>query len=164
MAKKTKQAKRIARMLRDIKQPGHSCSTENNTHNLTGNDDQIKMSEILPLFAKPFIDEYVTTPHSFDAAIKYSIMVWNLGLLSEDQRPEYIELFQEGIQAAFGGSISREKNLEIMNMLLERKRTLFPDVKRLIKSYEIINKGDDSFINVESIKMDEIPRSGSAVS
>lgn len=164
--KKTKQDKRIAKMVRDAQnaeqdyipfleqlegeymeklRPGSSYLSPNR------NTPEMKMSEIILVFGKPFIEKFAHSRKTFEIAVKYSILVWNLGLLPEEERKEQLVFFEDSIQKVFKGKLAREENASMMEVLFDRQRTLFPQVKKIVKNCEITTRSKGSILNLESV-------------
>lgn len=160
-SKKTKQEKRVGRMIKANRNVEFDYSEgleklqKRFLKKYIHSDEHIKMSEVILIYAMPLIKQIAKTPETFEAAVKYAIMVWNLGLMPEDNKEEYLEIFQEGIHTVFGGSISRENNTAIMNMLLDRQKLFFSHIKKLITGYEIVGKGKGTILNLSLSELND---------
>ncbi|MEW6404487.1 MAG: hypothetical protein AB1649_22045 [Chloroflexota bacterium] len=95
-----------------------------------------KISEILLKYASDYIGMGATLEekrHYLDSAI----LAWNLSLLSEGEREKQMQASLKKLEALNPGS----KNVEILKhnlaILVEKKLTEFPEIKKLILSAEI---------------------------
>ena len=110
-------------------------------------EGELKMSEVLLKFVEPLL-EFNKEDDNFKTIIGISIAAWNLSLLPEDRqeeaKKEFIEGFVNLVPEVYDASV------QIVEMLIERKKTEFADIKRFIKDYEIVNTEYGPRINVAS--------------
>jgi hypothetical protein len=116
--------------------------------------DQAKMSEVLLEFARPLLDPSGDDEH-FDKAIALAAASWNAALLPAEKQEASIEGVIDKISSsgARDADTAREINAnlkEIVLMLLERKRSQFPDNKRIIVDYQISSSKDQRNVLVAS--------------
>ena len=110
-------------------------------------DGELKMSEVLLDFVEPLM-EFNKDDNSFKKIIILSILVWNLCLNPEDEQEK---LKKEIINSMVDEDPETCDTIaQIVEMLMERKRTEFADIKRSIIDYEIVNTEDGPRLNVSS--------------
>lgn len=169
-AKKTKQEKKIAKMVREAQNAEQDyipfleqLQAEYMEKIRPGLSDlspyhktpEIKMSEIILVFGKPFIEKFARSRKTFEIAVKYSIMVWNLGLLPEEERKEQLVFFQDSIQEVFKGKLGKEENASMMEVLFDRQQALFPQVKKIVRNCKIATRGKGCILNLESVALSD---------
>jgi hypothetical protein len=116
--------------------------------------DQAKMSEVLLEFASPLFDPSDDDEY-FGKAIALAAASWNAALLPSEKQEASIEGLIDKISSSGACDVdtAREINAslkEIVLMLLERKRSYFPDNKRVIVDYQISNFKDQRNVLVAS--------------
>ena len=123
--------------LRKLRRKGHSSVQEiepfeDNPLLLDG-----KMSEVLLDFAEPMLESIPDSSY-FDDAIAFSAVCWNLALMpSQEQRMH----LNETVDAMAGSDLFKRDGIEQnIQMLLDRKKALFADNKRVIVDYEIVHE------------------------
>jgi hypothetical protein len=94
------------------------------------------MSEVLLDFAGPILQDL--DDRDFKAAITFSALCWNLALLrSEDQRTH----LNNAISAIAESDPFKHREIQpFVRMLLDRKKALFADDKRLIVDYKVVEE------------------------
>jgi len=106
-----------------------------------------KMSEVLLSFANPLLkgDE---DDSELDRIIGFVMMVWNLTVLSPEERknaiPGVAGLFYSDTGQGIAGTLS------LIDTLLKRKEKYFPHIKKLIVDYEISQKKGQPSLKVIS--------------
>jgi len=97
---------------------------------------QRKMSEVLLDFADPILEDL--DDRDFKAAIAFSSLCWNLALLrSEDQRTH----LNDAIEAIAESEPFKHRKIQpYVRMLVDRKKALFADDKRLIIDYKVVEE------------------------
>ena len=119
---------------------------------------EAKMSEALLDFAEPML---ATIPDSsyFDDAIAFSALCWNLALLPSPERQVSLN---ETVDAMAGSDLFRRIGIEQnIQMLLDRKKALFADNKRLIVDYEIVQEKSGPRLLVVSAPVEDPPAANS---
>lgn len=97
-------------------------------------DDQLKMSEVIFLFAEDILP-LTRTPKGKENAILLAVVAWNIALQPKSKHERLIEEFistlhvQKGSEEWFAG-------IEIMESLLRKKQIEYPSVFRFIYGFE----------------------------
>jgi len=100
-----------------------------------------KMSEILPDFAKPLLSDG-QTHDAIRKALGFAALAWNYSIFPLDMRGETAEKID---------SLLRDEEVrKLWNFLLERKRRLYPENRRIILDYEIDFRETGLALNVVS--------------
>lgn len=112
--------------------------------------DGVKMSEVILKLADPFLKQFGNNDNQIKAIISLTIFEWNRLMLPENEREKFqVEMFDtilpQGDDADMVGSI-----LYINQLIAERRKKYFPDLKRFIVDYELIVVDDDITLNISS--------------
>ena len=104
-----------------------------------------KMSEILLKYAEPFIEAIDTDKKpEYEKAIQISIMLWNFAVMQED--PKSYKEVKKMLKPLMPDAESKS----IVKHMLDRKRLMYPNNKRLIMNYEITETQDGFNLSVAS--------------
>jgi hypothetical protein len=108
----------------------------------------VKMSDVIQDFAEPLLLESVTDAEVKDA-IKFSILVWNASLVPSPERENVVEtLIKELSNPDLPDRTESVKSY--IDMLLERKKDLFPDIDRTIVDCQFSGSGSKLRLDVAS--------------
>lgn len=112
--------------------------------------DGLKMSEVILKLADPLLKEYGDNDKHIKMIIYLTILEWNRLMFPEDMREklqdEIIDTLSPlGDRADTVGSI-----LYFSELIAERKKIYFPNLKRLILDHELIVSGSDIALNISS--------------
>jgi hypothetical protein len=112
--------------------------------------DGVKMSEVILKVADPLLKEYDDNDKQIKTIISLTIFEWNRLMLPEDKREEFQNemfdtLLPSGDDADMVGSL-----LYISDLIAERQKKYFPDLKKWIIDYELIITDGDIALNVSS--------------
>jgi hypothetical protein len=108
----------------------------------------VKMSDVIQDFAEPLLLESVTDAEVKDA-IKFSILVWNASLVPSPERENVVEtLIKELSNPDLPDRTESVKSY--IDMLLERKKDLFPDIDRTIVDCQFSESGSKLRLDVAS--------------
>jgi hypothetical protein len=96
-----------------------------------------KMSEVLLDFARPLLDEY--GDDDFQSIIGFSAACWDISFMPEEKRQKELESLLDLME--INNPADRQQVENQARMLLERKKSLFADDKRMVKNYHIVDEG-----------------------
>ena len=109
-----------------------------------------KMSEIILEYAKELL-KLASTPADMQRTILLAISAWNLSLISGDKRIKAIDMFIHDVVKIAKNTNEWEEMRKIVQALIEKRITKYPDVNRFVFDYEFIQLGKDDFhLNVMS--------------
>jgi hypothetical protein len=96
-----------------------------------------KLSEAIQLLAQPLLDS-ARDGADYRLILVIATLCWNLSLMPKDKRPSLIKDILD--KAVKPGESPREAE-QIVEFLLSRKETLFPDDKRVILDHTFVGEG-----------------------
>ncbi len=108
-----------------------------------------KMSEIIFDFAQPLL-AVATSPTEQKKAISTAIIGWNLSLLPKKAQSDQISKIKKILDSENNSDHFSNEGLEIFNYLIARKKTLFPEVNRMVADYEFVETPTGFHLNVVS--------------
>ena len=111
-----------------------------------------RMSEVLLDFAEPMLGNIPDSSY-FDDAIAFSAVCWNLALMPSQEQRKHLN---ETVDAMAGSDLFKRDGIEQdIQMLLDRKKALFADNKRVIVDYEIVHEKTGPHLIVISAPFDD---------
>ena len=100
-----------------------------------------KMSDIIVDYAEPFIKALKTeTRKEYEKAIMLAMTYWNCSIMKE-----FSKVSQKEIEKRLKPITPDLEAKSIMNYMLERKRQMYPDNKRIIINYELTELKEGGF-------------------
>jgi len=106
-----------------------------------------KMSEVILDFAEPLLDA-LDDDELFKNAIGCAVVCWNLSFLTEMKKQRQVRAIVNEIDKSH--LLTRFEAEDCVRMLLERKRILFADEKRIVINYKIVEEEDHHRLLVTS--------------
>lgn len=141
-AKKTKRKNAFKKLEQKVKRDLGN-QVEGVVYNAPG---EIKMSDALEEVITPFMDE-VETLDAMKKLVGLGTMAWNIALMTPDEQNKNIQTLVERLS-------HEPEHAEILSTtihkMIQRKQILYPDVKRVIMSFEIEDTRDGWYISVAS--------------
>jgi len=107
-----------------------------------------KMSQVILDFAEPLLDA-IDDDELFENAINCAVACWNLSFLPEKKQQRQLRAIVNELGKS--DQLTRHEFEDCVRMLLERKRILFADEKRIVVNYKIVEEEDHHHLFVMSI-------------
>ncbi|MHB8974926.1 MAG: hypothetical protein ACYC4N_31240 [Pirellulaceae bacterium] len=120
-----------------------------------------KMSAVILQLAEPLLERHGDTPEQAQSIIMVTIAGWNKSMFPPDKQPliekDLIDAFvpKDGMAADMGTAT------DLLDVIVERRKKLFPDVRKIIVDYKMVIGDGGLTLNVTSAP---IPDIGSRVS
>ena|GEM_PF-4669259 len=114
-------------------------------HELIRDSTLEKMSDILLEYAKPFMDTVESdNKEEYENAIRISMMLWNCAIMQEGakSRKEIMKMLKPAMPDA--------ESKSVVKYMLERKRQMYPDNRRMMINYELSETADGFHLYVAS--------------
>jgi len=110
--------------------------------------DMLKMSEVIIEYADELLN-MATTEESQEQAIMIAIVAWNLAFFDEEQQEEQMHNLLHRLKIK-QGSEDWHNTIDILTILIDRKRLDYPSIDRLIVDYKIIKTKGEFRLNIVS--------------
>lgn len=108
---------------------------------------EVKMSEVLKAFVKPYLEEI--PDYQQEMFLQIAILAWNLAIMPEDMRQQAFEdLLKKGVKGK--NPFARQDMRDFIDELIARKSELFPDNQRYIVDFQLKNAGNQFHLSVAS--------------
>jgi len=106
-----------------------------------------KMSEVILDFAEPLLDAVNDDEH-FKNVICFATICWNISFFPEREQQVHLNALADELGKS--DAFTYLEAADCVRMLLERKRTLFADDRRMIMDYTIVGEKDHQRLLVAS--------------
>lgn len=107
-----------------------------------------KMSFVLGRFVEPYI-EHADTEEAYRKLLTLAVIAWNASLSSEEEGQILIDqLIEEGLPK--GETELKADARAIIDQMVARKRDFFPEYRREIIEFEVVDLGDRYHLAVAS--------------
>lgn len=106
-----------------------------------------KMSEVLLDFAEPLLDT-IDDDDDFKAAISFAALCWNCSFLPANKQRKQLNAIVDELGKS--DPLMRLEVQDQIRMLLERKKTVFAEDRRMIANFEIVEERDGPCLLVMS--------------
>jgi len=106
-----------------------------------------KMSEALLDFAEPLLDTF-DNDECFEGIISIAAMCWNTSFLPEKEQHKMFRSIVDELGKS--DLLTRHEIEDCTRMLLERKKALFADDRRMIVNYKVVDEKDGQRLFVMS--------------
>ncbi len=113
-----------------------------------------KLSAVIQEFAEPLARD-VDDDH-FEAAITVAILCWNVALLPEDTQAQELSLIKRKMAEYLPARWVRELDVWT-DRLVDRKKTLFADDRRMVVNYTVADEADGFHLYVVSTVVPDSP-------
>jgi hypothetical protein len=108
-----------------------------------------KMSKVLERFAEPYMENVTLADQGLHKLYTLCVMAWNAALRPENEQEEVIDEIVRTYLTR-GTEADRRVFRRLVESMIERKKTHFPNVKRAILSFDLKDMGDTYYLNVAS--------------
>jgi hypothetical protein len=113
-------------------------------------DGEPRMSAVILQLAEPLLRQHGKTVERVQAIISLTVAGWNKSMFPPDQQPaiesDLIDYFvpKDGSAEAVGVAV------HMMDLVAERRETLFPHLRKIVVDYELDLSGGRLTLNVTS--------------
>jgi hypothetical protein len=116
---------------------------------------EIKMSAVILKIAEPLIKLCGGNENRIQSTIAFSVAVWNMSMTPEDQQEDFQNKIIEQIFPTGGDAEDIGSFVYMIDLLLERKKSYFPDIHKVIVGHHLNINGDDINLDVASAFLKE---------
>ena len=119
-------------------------------------EGEARMSAVILQLAGPLLKQHGKTPQRAEAIIMLTIAGWNKSMFPPDKQP----LIEKDLINSF---VPKDGNVEdvgvavqIMDTMVERRESLFPDLRKIIVDYECSVSGGRLTLKVRSAPIPKV--------
>lgn len=119
-------------------------------------EGEAKMSAVILEVVGPLLKQYAKTPERAKAVIMLAIAGWNKSLLPPDKQPVVEKDIIDHLVPDDGSGEAVGVAVEIMDAAADRRKRLFPDLRKIIVDYEVEIGGGRLTLNVSSAPVPDV--------
>jgi hypothetical protein len=108
--------------------------------------DEISMSDAISQLIEPYRED-APDYNSFRTLVTFACLAWNLSILP---RKDHDKMMKQMLALAPANIRDRLDMLGLVTELMDRKKMLFPEVKRMIVEYKVTDLGKNFHIAIAS--------------
>ena len=119
-------------------------------------EGEAKMSAVILQLAEPLMKQHGKTAERAEAILMLTIAGWNKSMFPPDKQPiiekDLIDIFvpKDGSAEAVGVAV------EVMDIIADRRKKLFPDLRKIIVDYEVTIDGGRLTLGVSSAPIPDL--------
>lgn len=122
----------------------------NNCTLLHGSIGGIKMSGVI-LDLADFLLDAAKTEAQQQSAITITCLGWNIAVLGDQEGQKFFDEYFE----TMGDPVHQQDTLDIINVIVKRKKDYYPDINRVILDYELVGDFNNLHLNIVSTVPEE---------
>ena len=100
-------------------------------------NDDLKMSDVILKLAEPLLKKYGNNTQRYESIIVLTIAVWNKALLPADKQGPVEQVLIDRVIPKDGSAEDVGAIVQAMDIIDERRKQLFPNLRKLIVSYDL---------------------------
>jgi len=112
--------------------------------------DGVKMSGVILKLAEPLLKKYGDIDKRIRTIISLTIFEWNRLMLPEGEREKYQDKMMDSLLPPDENAETVGSLLYLSDLIAERQKKYFPDIKKVIVDYELIVSEGNITLNVSS--------------
>lgn len=112
--------------------------------------DGVKMSAVVLKLAEPLLKKYGNDDKHIETIISITIIVWNKLIFPEDEQEKLQEEMIDRLVTTDGDAEEIGVILYMIELITERKKKYFPDLKKVIISYDLNILHGNITLNISS--------------
>ncbi len=112
-----------------------------------------KMSEVILDLADPLLDGDVSNPKEVDFIIQLTIAAWNKSMFPADRQAAMEKDIIDTLVPPDGKAENVGTVIQALNIVDDRRKKLFPDLRRFVLDYDLQVSGGKVALNVISESM-----------
>ena len=109
-------------------------------------EGEISMSDAISQLIEPYRND-APDSNSFRSLVTFACLAWNLSILPPAHREK---MMKDMVGLAPANFEDRLDMVSLIIELMDRKKLLFPEVKRMIVEYKVTDRGNDFHIAIAS--------------
>ena len=112
--------------------------------------DGVKMSEVILKLAEPLLKKYGDIDKRIKTIISLTIFEWNRLMLPDGEREKYQDKMMDTLLPPDENAETVGSILYLSDLIAERQKKYFPDIKKVIVDYELIVSDGNITLNISS--------------
>ena len=112
--------------------------------------DGVKMSEVIIKLAEPLLKKYGDDDKRIETIVSLTIAEWNRLMLPEDEREKFQDVMVDTLSPSDDDAAMVGSLLYISDLIAERKKKYFPNLKKVILNQELIVTDGNITLNISS--------------
>ena len=122
--------------------------------------DGVKMSAVILKLAEPLLKKYGDIDKRIKTIISLTIFEWNRLMLPESEREKFQDEMINTLLPPDEEAETVDSILYLSDLIAERQKKYFPDIKKIIVDYELVVSGGNITLNISSapINSDSKPK------
>ena len=112
--------------------------------------DGVKMSEVILKLAEPLLKKYGDIDKRIKTIISLTIFEWNRLMLPDGEREKYQDKMMDSLLPPDENAETVGSILYLSDLIAERQKKYFPDIKKVIVDYELIVSDGNITLNISS--------------
>ncbi len=116
--------------------------------------DGVKMSEVILKIAEPLLKKFGDNDKLIKTIVSLTIVEWNRLMLPEEKREKLQDEMIDTLSSQDDEAETVGSLLYISDLIAERQKKYFPDLRKWIVDYELIVSGGDITLNISSASKD----------
>ena len=116
--------------------------------------DGVKMSEVILKIAEPLLKKFGDNDKLIKTIVSLTIVEWNRLMLPEDKREKLQDEMIDTLSSPDDEAETVGSLLYVSDLIAERQKKYFPDLRKWIVDYELIVSGGDITLNISSVPIE----------
>ena len=112
--------------------------------------DGVKMSEVILKLAEPLLKKYGDIDKRIRTIISLTIFEWNRLMLPEGEQEKFQDKMMDTLLPSDEKAETVGSILYLSDLIAERQKKYFPDIKKVIVDYELIISDGNITLNISS--------------
>ena len=113
-------------------------------------DDEAKMSEVILELADPLLDGDVANAKEVGFIVQLTIIAWNKAMFSADRQDTLAREIIDTLVPPDGDAELVEAVIQALDLVEERRKKLFPNLRRIVCNYDLQVSEGKVALNVAS--------------
>ena len=148
--KKKKPNTKLKRLQQTVKKEFKKKGISTDAVEFRESPDGIKMSEVILKLAEPLLKKYGDIDKRIRTIISLTIFEWNRLMLPDGEREKYQDKMMDSLLPPDENAETVGSLLYLSDLIAERQKKYFPDIKKVILDYELIISDGNITLNISS--------------
>lgn len=119
-------------------------------------EGEARMSAVILQLAEPLLKQHGKTPQRAEAIIMLTVAAWNKSMFPPDKQPLIEKDLIDSFVPKGGNAEDVGVAVEMMDMIVERREKLFPDLRKIVVDYKCTISGGRLTLEVSSAPIPEL--------